>query len=223
MTTLLQDIKDQVLQRTGMEFANTSTDPEWLSMINSSLAELYEILISKKDAGYFETELEFEITEGSTQTYPSDFKEMVSLDHLVGSTYHAVRRYTKNERNLSAYTVPTARRYRLTQSAIKFLPEAAATGTYRMFYIPRYTPATALADSIGELELDNWHEYAVVDCAIKFLTKQETDCMVFLDQKQRLLDRITRSAASRDAGEPYRLNGGSDLDDYMNDGAPRRF
>lgn len=225
MTTLLSDIKDQVLQRTGTEYSGAATDPEWIAMINSSLAELYEILISKKDLGYYETEYQFAIAAGNTQPYPADFKEVLAVDYKMGSTYYPVHRYVNKERARFDYSTSgfsSDRRYRLVQAGFKFLPAENATGTYRVSYIPRYLNKLALTDSIGDLDLDNWHEYVIVDCAIKFLTKQETDCQVFIMQKLGLLERINKSAGQRDANEPYRLTPSCADAGYYND-TPRRF
>jgi hypothetical protein len=192
-------------------------------MINSSAAELYEILISKKDLGYYETDFSFTILVGNLQPYPADFKEILSLDYAVGDAYYPVHRFTNNERNLYHHSTTgtnIGRRYRLVQSGIKFLPEQGAAGDYRMTYIPRYINRTALTDDVGGLDLDNWHEYIIVDCVIKFLTKQETDASVFVMQKANLMDRINKSASNRDANEPYRLHEHTDFDNY-HDTPPR--
>jgi hypothetical protein len=48
-----------------------------------------------------------------------------------------------------------------------------------------------------------WYEYAVVDCAIKVLAKQDLDPATFLQQKAELHELIMKlSAPNRDEGEP---------------------
>ncbi len=208
-----------------MEFANSANDSEWIAMLNSSLAELYEILISKRDAGYFETDTTFTLTDSNLQAYPSDFKELVALDYQVGSSYYSVRRYVNQDRNIFNHSGPLSsnKMYRLVQAGIRIIPESSAAGIYRMSYVPRYLYRSDLSNTIDDLDLDVWHEYVVVDCAIKFLTKQETDAAIFMAQKSELKQRINSSANNRDNNEPYRLNPSHDDYVFYQDGSTRRY
>lgn len=183
-----QDLATQVLQRTDLEHSEFVSNEEMLSMLNSSAAELHELLAFKFSEDYWVSEQSYDTSTSSTSSLdlPSDFFKLIAFDQLMGDGYVSVGRYTLSTRD----------RY----------SEDVDVGTYRLTYIPRYENATSLSDTLPDnYVLQNWYDYIVVDVSIKVLTKEESDASVLMMQKQSLLDRINRASGQRDAGEPICL------------------
>lgn len=157
---------------------------EQLANINSSAAELHEELMIKFGDSYAISEATLQLSTGDELTLPTDFFKLLTLDVLIGNRYRKVDRWVINERD----------RYTSSQSP--------SPGTFRLWYIPRYLNAGSLSEALPDhLELNNFSEYIVVDCCIKALTKEESDAGIFIMQKQALLERISKHAQNRDAGQ----------------------
>lgn len=191
-----------------MEGSNFVTDAELTTYVNASIAELYDILVSRFE-DYYILDTTQTVASGSDQlTIPSDFYKLKGLDYDVGGgLYETVRSFQFVERNETfdpgfGGTMPRMR-YRVLGSYIKLTPPEFAPGNYRIWYIPRFAGLTLDADTFDGI--NGWTEYVVVDCAIKMLNKEESDSSAFREQKQKLLDRIEAMAADRDAGEPQTI------------------
>jgi hypothetical protein len=190
-----------------MENSQFVTDSELNSYINGSASELYDILISQY-ADYYYTKATQTISSGSTSfSVPSDFYKFRGLDYQVSSgeflnvyKFNFEQRNSKNRelwRTLNRYA--PYREYRLMGQECFIEPSDNAPGTYQLWYIPAYTELTADTDTLDTI--NHWFDYVVVDAAIKMLTKEESDTMGLMVQKQALLKRISEMAAERDVSE----------------------
>lgn len=224
MTVPLSDIKTQVLYRCNIENSNFIADEEFLFMINSSAAELYEELVAKHE-DYSATEAFFNLDAGvSRYALPSDFYKILALDVSTSDGYASLERWVWNERDRYERAVSTSYpyglRYKITGQNLDIKPAASAgANSYRLIYVPSYANATALTDNLdtaGNITQQNWHEYVVVDVCIKVQAKQETDASVFMAQKAQLLARIQKHAAQRDEGKPTYM-AASDDDAFYQD------
>lgn len=190
-----------------MENSNFCTDAEFVSMINSSAAELYEVLVFRFE-DYFVDELFFSLSSSEDgYTMPSSCFKLLGVDVKQSDGYHGLERWELHDRNRYQHDgcVDTLR-YKLHGQKLKLLPSTRASGyTFRVWFIPKYTNASSINDNVGYLELQNWHEYITVDVCIKVLSKQESDASLFVMQKQALLERITKHASQRDVGKPFCL------------------
>jgi hypothetical protein len=87
-------------------------------------------------------------------------------------------------------------------STLVIAPPANCAGSYRYFYVPRWTNLVNDTDLVPDaLTIGGWHEYIVVDMAIKCLAKEESDTTVLEGRKLALLRRIESESANRDASE----------------------
>lgn len=93
--------------------------------------------------------------------------------------------------------------YSLIGASIYILPEGGPTHLYRIWYVPAFRALTGDASTLDGL--DYWHEYVVVDAAIRCLQKEESDVSVLMAQKQALKQRIVSIAAGRDASGPAHI------------------
>ena len=208
--TLLQ-LRDESRQRADMEDTNFVSDAELTGYINASGAELYDILVTTY-SDYYLTSTTSAITTGNSITVPTDFYKLRGVDFQLTSTDWIT--LTKNRDILRSTRGEPTRQYRLQGSTIVIEPSAQAAGTYKIWYVPVFT---ALVDNTDTLDSVNfWHEYVVIDAAIKMGIKEETDVQALMIQKAGIMKRITDAAVERDIGEPERISDSSQMhfDDF---------
>lgn len=204
----LAEIKEQARQRADMENSEFVSDAELTSYVNSSLAELHDLLIASYCDDYMMEEHLF--TSDGTLNYalPDDFYKLRGVDVRRGPTgqWATVKRYNFNRRNeqQNAYAwnllgLPYLE-YRLVGSKIRFNRTPDQALEFRIFYHPKLAKLTADADSYDDI--NGFAEYVVVDAAIKMLQKEESDVSVLMAQKEALRQRVIAMAANRDANEP---------------------
>lgn len=203
------DLRTLARQRADMVNSNFVTSTEWVSYINFSYKELYDILVAKFE-DYYSTQYLFTVSNGlSTAPLPADFYKMRGMDRALGTgEYFTIRPFTFEDRNnrrraaLYRGLYPSIR-YRILGNNLLFTPDDAANGDYRLWYIPRASDLVLDTDTVDGV--NGWEDYIVVDAAIKALTKEESDTQVLMMQKESLMKRIEDMAQNRDAGEPERV------------------
>lgn len=216
-TMSLAELRTAVLQRIDrLQNQNVPspffTTQELNSYINQSYFELYDLLVQKYgDDYYIKTPFTLIATDGINYLYdlPDDFYKLAGLDLLLANSINSavtILPFMRGDRN--RYSVPnfqsfygvTNLRYRLNGGKLWLTPIPAANQTIQMIYIPKMTTLVADGDLVDGIS--GWTEYIIVDCAIKCLTKEESDASVFVMQKEALIQRIESVAGGRDAGNP---------------------
>lgn len=214
--TTLQTIITGVRQRTNMENNQFVTDAELTTEINKSLCQLDMMLVSRFD--------DYKITPSAALTpdasgrlaLPTDFLKLRGVDVVVTAGdpdgYLPLKRFSFRQRIRKPYLLGTATgygpaivEYRLQGAYLQLEPIAIATAwTYRVWYTPDYVPLVLATDTLQSyMDSQSWYEYAVVDCSIKVLAKQDLDPATFVQQKAELAELITRvSTPHRDNGDP---------------------
>lgn len=208
MAVTVDQVMLQAKQRADMVNSKFVPDSEWISYIDKSWKELYDILVAKFE-DYYTVSLLFTVATGNTQTLPADFYKLRGMDRATsGTEYYSIRPFTFEDRNnrrrasLFRGLYPTVR-YRIVGNSLMFTPDDGATGNYRMWYIPRATDLSLGTDTLDGV--NGWEEYVIVDAAIKALQKEESDVSVLMAQKAALVQRVNDMAQNRDAGEPERI------------------
>lgn len=223
MAITLSQLRQRARERADMKNSTFVEDTELNYYINSSIAELHDILIQAYGQDYFLNYTSFTTTSGqseynlSTIISAGDFYKLRGIDAKLGSNdYTALKCFNFNERNLlqnasNAWNYNGSNvRYRLIGSKLKFAPIPDGSTEIKIWYIPKSTTLTLDADSFDDINY--YAEYVIVDAAIKMLTKEETDASILLAQKADLRKRIEDSAVNRDAGESEGIT-----DYYIND------
>jgi hypothetical protein len=201
----LADLRTAVRRRADQENSRFISDAELNTYINASYAELYDLLVSRF-ADYFmkDPPTEFTLTGStSSQALPADYYKTRGVDISLGGDWVPLSSWMFAERNHGKRYDRCAIRYRIVGGKLMFTPEGSAAGTYRHWYIPRYTPLALDADEMDDVM--DLEEYVVVDAAIKCLIKEESDPSVLILAKNSLIQRVNAMAADRDAGEPQRV------------------
>jgi hypothetical protein len=205
----LANLRSRVRQRSDMENNNFVEDSEINQYICDSYAELYDLIVSRFEDYYVDDPLEFSLTVGSsTFTLPANFYKLIGVDRAIGtSEYYNIRPFSFQDRNRRRIGdrfrgLYAEVRYRLLGDKLKLTPENEASGDYRLWYVPCYTPLTADSDVVDSFVTRNgWEEFIIIDAAIKCLQKEESDVTVLFAQKAAMVKRIEEMAQNRDAGE----------------------
>lgn len=207
MSVTLSSLRTQIRDRADMKYSRFVTDTELNSLINLSLTELYDLLVAAFEDYYIADPYSFTISSGNSANVPSDFYKLIGLDYQFnGGEWVTLKRFNFVDRNkhnaiYSRYALGMPDlRYRLLGDKIKILPEDRASGTYRLWYIPRATLLSIDSDTLDGV--NGWEEYIIVDCAIKCKEKEESDTSALQFAKQQIKKRIEEMAQNRDSGEP---------------------
>lgn len=208
----LATYRDRVRQRADMEHSTFISDAELNGYINSSIAELYDILVQKFGNDYYYNELSFSLVAG-TDAYdlPADFFKVLGVDLLIaGNQYATIKPFMYSERNFYANVVVRSSlgiqpmRYRIRGSKIVIRPIPMGTQTIRLCYVP--LPLELTTDASTFDGINGWEEYVVADAAMKCLMKEESDITQVLQMKMALLQRIESAAENRDIGSAQRVS-----------------
>lgn len=208
----LAQLRTATRERADMTASQFVTDSELNGYINSSLAELYDLLVTKFGNDYFVETYSFN-TAPSQERYdlPADFYKLLGVDLQLtpgggDDGYITLRPFTFSERNRYAtanaqtWLGVTNLRYRLSANKLWLTPTPQMGQTLRLWYVPR---VVALVNDSDETDgYSGWLEYVVVDAATKALQKEESDVSILLAQKGALIKRIEAAAENRDAGNP---------------------
>lgn len=206
-TVTLAQLKTRVRQRSDMENSGFISDSELVSYINASVAELYDLLVSKYGDDYFVAS-PFSITTTSNQdTYalPTDMYKLLGVDLQLDTSgnWVSLKRFEFAERNIpQIWDVKFVDfiRYRLFGSNLKLSPVPQANQSLRLWYIPLPTALSADGDTLNGF--NGYEEYVVIDAAIKMLNKEESDSSLLMAEKAAMKLRIEQMAEGRDVGQP---------------------
>lgn len=220
----LSQIRLASQQRADRVNSNFITMPEWNQMINQSMYELYDLLITTYADYYLAPAMTF-TADGSTYLYPlpngtnysgvAAFYKMMGVDLCLNTANNAwvtINKFNFIDRNKFVYpnTASTIYgvfnlQYRVMGSNIEFIPTPTGGQQIRIWYVPRL-PQLLLDTDITTSSVSGWIEYVIVDAAIKALQKEESDVSVLMAQKAALKMRIEESASNRDAGAPDKIS-----------------
>lgn len=235
----LQTLQSRVKQRANVEVASNSalyTTTELNDNINEGLAKLYDLIIQQQDQPLYLTSINF-ATQGQKDTYVigptgdiivSDFYKMKGLDVSFGQQIViSARPFMWSERNRFKwypgwiYSQPvfyhligkTGSVATAANDGIKLIPTPSGQFSCTLWYYPTLAPLVNPTDTFDGV--NGYEEYAVLDAAIKLLTKQERfDHAQFLLGQQQVFEAKVMSAfTTHDAENPMRVQ-----DVTLNDG-----
>ncbi len=225
LTVTLAQLRTQVRQRADMEDdGNFIADSELNTWINESISDLYDVLLESMGEDFYLSSTTL-TGDGTTEafTLPTDFYLLRGVDATQGDERIAIRPFHFRERNRVRNSTSLSRfertRYRLEGSAtatgytgkIRLLPAPPSGQGYIVWYTPL---PPALSDDAHVWDgFNRWHEYVVVDVAIKARTKEESDTTDLRVRKAELEARIRALSAVRDVSEPETVGDVTDDDD----------
>lgn len=188
---------------------NYVSDSSLNSWINSSIHELYDLLVDANSDWYAKASSSIAIVAGTSSyaisSTASDFYKLVGVDVLDDSgQWRNMQPFTLAERNRYVGSgEKSLARYRVMNASLHITPTPAWSGSVRIWYLP--VAATLSSDGSTFDAINGWEEYVVVDCCIKAAAKEEADASLWAAQKQALIQRIRTNAQQVDDGEPARV------------------
>lgn len=211
MSINLLQLKLRARQKADREKSNFVEDEELTFMINQSIAELHDLLVSANSSDYSISEYSFTtVANQDSYALPLDFYKLKGADaNINGGRYFSLRAFNFNERNRNDDVAwglingPSVR-YRLLGSNIKFSPKPEGIYNIKLWYTP-VAPKLVL-DTDNLVDLNAFSEYVIVDAAIKYLQKEESDVSVLMTQKAELKRRIEIMSNNRDEGQPETIS-----------------
>jgi hypothetical protein len=207
LTATLLEMRTQVRQRADMVGSNFCTDPEIDGYLNKSITKLYDLLVKNYGEDYYTdpTPSTISVVAGTdTYSLPTTFYKLSGMDVQVGSLWVPIHKYGMGNRNRAQEgKLVRDARYRLLSNKIRFTPIPTASHTVRLWQIPAPTKLVADADTFDGIA--GWEEFAIVDAAIKCLSKEESDTSALMVEKKELEDRIISLSANRDIVEAERI------------------
>lgn len=219
MAITLLELRTQTRQRADQEKSRFVTDAELNSYINSSIAELKDLLLEAYGSEYgVIAPYSFSTVSGTSQyALPTGFYELKGIDvEIQTGQWHDIDKFNFNERNKfqnqGSWSDVATVRYRLIGDTIMFSPTPDSVVAVRVWYIPVATKLVADADSLDDLNA--YSEYVITDAAIKCMQKEESDVTVLVMQKDALRKRIVDKAANRDANKPSSVTDVYSSDDW---------
>ena len=205
MTITLLELRNQCRQRADMENSDFITEAELTAYVNSSIAELHDLLISAYDSDYYISSTTFNTTAG-TDSYalPANFYKLRGVDITINSTIQNLQPFNFNERNVNqglGWAIPGAAipRYRIVGGNLVFAPVPDSTTPVKLWYIPVATKLVNDSDTLADL--NQFAEYVIIDAAIKMKVKEESDISELAALKQAMGQRIVAMAQNRDSGQ----------------------
>lgn len=206
--TTLSDLISQARLLSNMEESQFVTDAELTTYLNWGLSALDDLIVTLFE-DYKKTSVQATITtpvDGyNSFPLPVDFLKGRGLDRQFGGVWHTMNRSGMPGRNSGqafggVFSVGP-HSYRIEDSKVIIEPWQNCTGVYQLHYIPRFVPLVNTTDTVQDyMNQQSWCQFAVIDCVIKILAKQDMDASQWVMQKNDLYQRITNAASIRDAG-----------------------
>ncbi|MEZ0208565.1 MAG: hypothetical protein ACAH17_00105 [Candidatus Paceibacterota bacterium] len=212
MAVTLAQLKTRARERADQENSDFVSDEELTGYLNSSIAELHDLLVAAYGEDYFLEDPHAITTVSGTSDYalPDDFYKLKGVDVRINSgSWFSVRPFNFNERNRNEDVTwglvggPNIR-YRIMGSKIKFSPAPTGAFGVQLWYVPVAPVLVDDADTFDDV--NGYSEYIIVDAAIKMMAKEESDVSVLMAQKQALKRRFEEMALNRDAGQPESIS-----------------
>jgi hypothetical protein len=182
--TLAQMVAD-ARERADMVGSTFITDTTFKQYVSDSCATVYNMLVMARGHAYYQTTTTFVTTSATLYALPADFFEL----QLAQIDYGGLKQ--------------TLRPFMLKEAARWSEMPSQPGYTVTLRYTPAPPTLTLDADTFDGIA--GFEQWAVLDAAIKALTKEESDVSVLLAQRAMKEQEIARLAPTRDAQFPDRV------------------
>ncbi len=139
-TTTLAQLITRIRERADMVGSSFVSDREITHMLNQSVAELHNLLVTLYEH-YYVSKTTFSLPGGNPTQLPDDFFKVLGVDFDTAGSSYTLKPFMFSERQ--AYANPTYANtarpdlfYQVRGNEIKFIPETTVGGTVTLWYIP---------------------------------------------------------------------------------------
>lgn len=210
MTTLLE-MRTRSRQRADMVNSRFIQDSELDYYINSSVKELYDLLIDTRGENYYIDSYSFATVPGTSEySLPVDFLKLLGVDWVLQSNIaYNIKPFQWQERNI--FTNPVwftgysgNVRYQIRGNSLSLTPVPSGSAqNIRIWYIPRCPDLASDTDSFDGI--NGWEEYVIIDAAIKMRVKEESPVQELMTAKEAMKQRIQQASKGRDSAAPPKV------------------
>jgi hypothetical protein len=191
--------------------------------INASLQSLYDMLVCEYEK-YNRTWLSFTLAGSSTvnviggdvfQVGPNIVYKLSGLERTLPPSTQpwVIHPYQFGERGAYTYDdhssiyIPNRVAYEWAAPLLTIKPAQSAQWTYTMYYTPQLPPLVNDTDTPDAYfaNMPSWSEWVSLDCAIKWLSQEETDTSAYERQRDKIEDRIMKALSNSDEGNPIKV------------------
>lgn len=207
------ELRTEIRTRGNYENSQAITDDELNSWINRSLTKLYGILIQARTEMYFKKSYTIPLQVGvSKYALPADFGDtLLGVDYVQNEFQrYSLTRFNFKERNKYynygvGFNIGNANlQYDIQGDFIEIIPMPNQIGSLELYYVPTCPRLTIDADTFNFR--NGFEEYVILDVIVKCKQKLEEDTMETMALLAKEEDRVIRSSAERDEGEPLNLD-----------------
>lgn len=206
-TRTLDNLVSDVRLRADMVGSGFVTDAEVGEYVNQSLAELYDLILGSWGDDYYITSTSKTTTGGTNVvTVPSDMYKLLGLDFQDASGWLTQLNRIQWADRARWINMPRGRpqAYMVFSGNFVIAPTPDTVYTLVVNYVPN-PPRLVAGDGTSVFDgVAGWEEYAILDGAIKCLTKENAleAAGVLMAQKAAVKARIEAMAPARDANLP---------------------
>lgn len=214
LSTMIQQARE-ASDMVGSAFV---TDAEVTSLINTYIAELYDLLVQSYGPAYYADSYTFSTVaqqrDYDLPTSPStghDFYQLLGVDvDLGGGDIVSAQPFDFYSRNRFSQDTSYVRGqpvyYRLHGGQIWLIPTPSTVMAVTIHYVPTAPTLSSAPGGVSSWDgINGWERYVIVSAAIAMLQKEESDPSILLAERQSLLSRIQSMSKHRDAGMPERI------------------
>lgn len=208
---------DRIRRATDTEQETFVTDADLAERVDESMTELYDLLIAGHGQEYYAKSADL-LTQSGESSYDldDDFYKMLAIVGLDGSTWIDIPRFDNSEYakllSHSGSVKVTDIRYRIsgivTSSEINASIEILPTPTSALAIEYRFIPTVMRLDDDGDITYDGvngWESYVVWDVAAQILAKIKEDPSFALEERAKVVRRISGLSAGRDHTKPNKV------------------
>ncbi len=212
LSTMIQQARE-ASDMVGSAFVS---DAEITALLNTYIAELYDLLVSAYGPAFYASSYTFSTVAGQREyTLPvspdtgADFYQLLGVDiDLGGGDVLSAVPFSFHDRNryegAACYAPGEPIYYRLHGSKIWLIPVPSGVYSATVHYVPA-APTLSSGGTTSFDGINGWERLPVVNTAIAMLQKEESDPSILLAERQSLLSRIQSMSKHRDAGMPERI------------------
>lgn len=194
------------------------TDAQANVWINQAIAELWSMLTVADPQRYMLITTITMVAGQREYTLPTDFMALVGVDWVVSNTErYPLEPFSLNDRYVGPSgglawvdtgPYPAARydvRYSgITGAGVRLVFDRdPPVGTVQVLYVQ--APQLLTLDASTFDGVAGWEEWAILECAIRMMAKEESDPSVYMAQQQRIEARIKSLAGKRDIGRARQI------------------